>query len=149
MLAEKRDAAGAEARPRRVLLVEDDGSQRWVVRRLLENALGSEVAVEEAVSGEKALERAAQEPPLDLVLLDLRLPGIGGLEVLKRLRAEKATRGIPVVILTSSQEKDDLLRAYEYGANSFVLKSDSPERTMQRLRMLPFYWLELNRLPNP
>jgi len=148
LLAEKWDAAGAEARPRRVLLVEDDGSQRWVVRRLLENALGSEVAVEEAVSGEKALERAAREPPLDLVLLDLRLPGIGGLEVLKRLRSEKATRGIPVVILTSSQEKDDLLRAYEYGANSFVSKSDSPERTMQRLRMLQFYWLELNRLPN-
>lgn len=148
MSAERWDASGRPAGARRVLLVEDDGNHRWVIRRLLENALGGEVAVEEAATGEEALERAAEGPPLDLVLLDLALPGIGGLEVLKQLRSREETKGLPVVVLTSSQEQKDVRSAYEYGANSYVSKSDSPERTMQRLRMLPFYWLELNRLPD-
>jgi CheY-like chemotaxis protein len=134
-------------RARRVLLVEDDGSYRWVIRRLLENAFGKEVSVEEASTGETALERAGSEPLLDLVILDLYLPGVDGFEVLRSLRAEERTRRVPVIVVTSSQEERDVQRAYECGANSFVSKSDSPERTLQRLRLLPVYWLELNRLP--
>lgn len=134
-------------RARRVLLVEDDGAHRWVIRRLLENAFGEEVLVEEAVTGEKALERAASGPALDLVLLDLGLPGLDGFEVLRRLRAEDRTRRVPVIVVSSSEEEDDVRRAYEEGANSFISKSDSPEKTLQRLRLLPVYWLELNRLP--
>ena len=57
------------------------------------------------------------------------------------------TRKVPVIVVTSSQAENDVQRAYENGANSFVSKSDSPERTLQRLRLLPVYWLELNRLP--
>jgi len=141
------DVSKMPGRARRVLLVEDDGSYRWVIRRLLENAFGQEVSVEEASTGEKALERAGSEPLLDLVILDLGLPGVDGFEVLRRLRAEERTRRVPVIVVTSSQEERDVQRAYECGANSFVSKSDSPERTLQRLRMLPVYWLELNRLP--
>ena len=118
-----------------------------MIRRLLENAFGQEVSVEEASTGEKALERAGSEPLLDLVILDLGLPGVDGFEVLRRLRAEERTRRVPVIVVTSSQEERDVQRAYECGANSFVSKSDSPERTLQRLRLLPVYWLELNRLP--
>lgn len=134
-------------RPRRVLLVEDDGAHRWVIRRLLENAFGEEVSVEEAVTGEKALERAASGPALDLVLLDLGLPGVDGFEVLRRLRTEERTRRVPVIVVSSSEKEEDVRRAYEEGANSFISKSDSPEKTLQRLRLLPVYWLELNRLP--
>lgn len=134
-------------RARRVLLVEDDGSHRWVIRRLLENAFGKEVSVEEAGTGEKALERATAEPPLDLILLDLGLPGVDGFEVLRRLRAEERTRRVPVIVVSSSEEEENVRRAYEVGANSFISKSDSPEKTLQRLRLLPVYWLELNRLP--
>lgn len=136
------------SRPRRVLLVEDDGAHRWVIRRLLENAFGDEVSVEEAVTGEQALERAASGPGLDLILLDLGLPGVNGFEVLRRLRAEEPTRRVPVIVVSSSKEEDDVRRAYEEGANSFISKSDSPEKTLQRLRLLPIYWLELNRLPD-
>jgi CheY-like chemotaxis protein len=128
-------------------LIEDDGSYRWVIRRLLENAFGQDVSVEEFSAGETALERAASDPPPDLVLLDLHLPGMDGFEVLRRLRATERTRKVPVIVVTSSQEEKDVQRAYECGANSFVSKSDSPERTLQRLRLLPVYWLELNRLP--
>jgi len=131
----------------RILLVEDDRSHRWVVRRVLENALGEEIVIEEVESGESALKRAARRPGIDLVLLDLHLPDMSGFEVLKRLRAEARTRGLPVVVLTSSQEQEDVKQAFECGANSFVSKSETPELMMRRLQMLPVYWLELNRLP--
>ena len=143
----ERSSFHSTGKARRVLLVEDDGAHRWVIRRLLENAFGEEVLVEEAVTGEKALERAASDPSLDLVLLDLGLPGLDGFEVLRRLRAEDRTRRVPVIVVSSSEDEDDVRRAYEEGANSFISKSDSPEKTLQRLRLLPVYWLELNRLP--
>lgn len=143
----ERSSFQSTGKARRVLLVEDDGAHRWVIRRLLENAFGEEVLVEEAVTGEKALERAASGPALDLVLLDLGLPGLDGFEVLRRLRAEDQTRRVPVIVVSSSENEDDVRRAYEEGANSFISKSDSPEKTLQRLRLLPVYWLELNRLP--
>lgn len=133
---------------RHILVVEDDGAYRWVLRRLLESAFGDEVSVEEAPTGDRALERIASGPPLDLVLLDLSLPGANGFDILQRLRADERTRGVPVIVVTSSQEEADVRRAYELGANSFVSKSDSPEKTLQRLRLLPVYWLELNRLPD-
>ena len=133
--------------PKRILLIEDDRNHRWVMRRVLDSAFGEEITVEEAENGEKALERVSKPPAPDLILLDLGLPGIGGLEVLRRLRADPRTKGVPIVVLTSSQDQEDIRRAYESGANSFVSKSDTPELTFQRLRMLPVYWLELNRLP--
>lgn len=134
---------------RHILVVEDDGAYRWVLRRLLESAFGDEVSVEEAPTGDRALERLASSgPALDLVLLDLSLPGATGFEILQKLRADERTRRVPVIVVTSSQEEADVRRAYELGANSFVSKSDSPEKTLQRLRLLPVYWLELNRLPD-
>ena len=141
------EASRPVERPRRVLLVEDEGAHRWVIRRLIENAFGDEVSVEEAVTGEKALERATADPPLDLILLDLGLPGVDGFEVLHRLRADERTRRVPVIVVSTSAQEEDVRRAYEEGANSFISKSDSPEKTLQRLRLLPVYWLELNRLP--
>ena len=135
------------AQPKRILVVEDDGSYRWVIRRLIESAFGDEVTVEDAPTGDRAIERLDSGDPLDLVLLDLSLPGADGFAILKRLRADERTRRVPVIVVTSSQEPADVRRAYELGANSFVSKSDSPEKTLQRLRLLPIYWLELNRLP--
>lgn len=117
------------------------------MRRILDNAFGDEISVEEADTGESALERAVRKPEIDLMLLDLGLPGIGGIEVLKRVRSHPVTRGLPVVVLTSSQEREDIATAYQFGANSFVSKSETPELMFQRLRMLPVYWLELNKLP--
>ena len=117
------------------------------MRRILDNAFGEEVTVEEVETGERALQRATRKPEIDLMLLDLGLPDIGGIEVLKRVRADPQTRGLPVVVLTSSQDREDILTAYQYGANSFVSKSETPELMFQRLRMLPIYWLELNQLP--
>jgi two-component system, response regulator len=135
-------------RSRRILLVEDDRNHRWVMKRILETSFGDEVIVEEAENGACGLERATQRPTPDLILLDLGLPDMDGLEVLRRLRADPRTKALPIVVLTSSQEREHIRLAYENGANSFVSKSETPEKTFQRLRMLPVYWLELNRLPD-
>jgi two-component system response regulator len=146
--AKELKSPGRQEQPRHILVVEDDGSYRWVLRRLLESAFGDEISVEEASDGDVAIARVdLGEPPLDLVLLDLSLPGRNGFEILAHLRANDRTRRVPVIVVTSSQEESDVRRAYELGANSFVSKSDSPEKTLQRLRLLPVYWLELNRLP--
>jgi CheY-like chemotaxis protein len=145
-LREPQEPKHPKKRAKHVLVVEDDGSYRWVMRRLLESAFGDEITVEEASSGDQALERFATGRSLDLVLLDLSLPGKSGFEILKALRADERTRAIPVIVMTSSQEQGDLRRAYELGASSYVSKSDSPEKTLQRLRLLPVYWLELDRV---
>jgi CheY-like chemotaxis protein len=144
---EEAKSRAVHEQPRHILVVEDDGSYRWVIRRLLESAFGDEISVEEASTGGAAIERLDSGPPLDLVLLDLSLPGHNGFEILSHIRANERTRRVPVIVVTSSQEESDVRRAYELGANSFVSKSDSPEKTLQRLRLLPVYWLELNRLP--
>ena len=147
-MGRKDSTASAPVRDRKwILVVEDDGSYRWVIRRLLESAFADEISVEEAPSGEIALERLAAGAIPDLVLLDLSLPGVSGFEILRWLRADERTRRVPVIVVTSSQDESDVRRAYDLGANSFVSKSDSPEKTLQRLRLLPVYWLELNRLP--
>ena len=136
-----------ETATRRILVVEDDRSHRWVVRRVLENSFGEEVQVEEASCGADGLARAQRRPAVDLILLDLNLPDMSGFDVLRHLRAEPKTRSVPIVVLSSSQENDDVRRAYECGANSYVSKSQNPEQMIRQLRLLPVYWLDLNRLP--
>jgi CheY-like chemotaxis protein len=148
MHVEQEKQGEQETVTRRILVVEDDRTHRWVVRRVLENSFGDEVRVEEVSCGADGLARAKRRPAVDLILLDLNLPDMSGFEVLRLLRAEPKTRGVPVVVLSSSQENDDVRRAYECGANSFVSKSQNPEQMIRQLRLLPVYWLDLNRLPS-
>jgi two-component system response regulator len=92
---------------------------------------------------------AGTEPP-DLpavILLDLNLPKIDGLTVLRRLRADERTRRLPVVVLTSSLEESDLLRSYDLGANSFVRKPVDFDKFVEAARQLGLYWLMLNERP--
>jgi two-component system response regulator len=82
-----------------------------------------------------------------LVLLDLKLPKVDGHEVLRRLKSDPRTRTIPVVVLTSSREEADLLRAYETGTNSFVVKPVDFDSFAEAVRQLGLYWLLLNQAP--
>ncbi len=140
---------------RLILLVEDTEDDIELTLLALESgALAAEVVV--ARDGVEALtylfsgggDAAAVPPPLpQVVLLDLKLPKISGLEVLARIRADLRTRRLPVVILTSSGEEEDLLRGYDLGANSYIRKPVDFAQFTRAVQTMGVYWLVLNKAP--
>jgi two-component system response regulator len=138
-----------------ILLVEDNpDDEALTLRALKKNNIGNELAV--VRDGAEALEFLfctgpyADRNPHDLpqvILLDLKLPKIDGLEVLRRIRASEITRLLPVVILTSSKEEQDRLTGYRLGANSYVQKPVDFDQFIGAVRQLGLYWLILNEAP--
>ncbi|HVL38963.1 MAG TPA: response regulator [Fimbriimonadaceae bacterium] len=135
-----------------VLLVEDNpDDEKITLRALKQSDVPHTVTV--ARDGAEALEVLfagdgddAGETP-SLVLLDLKLPKVGGLEILQRMRAEPQTKRIPVVILTSSDEEKDLLQSYNIGANSYIRKPVDYDQYMETIKKLGLYWLTMNKPP--
>jgi two-component system, response regulator len=140
---------------RLILLVEDnDDDVELTLRALRRNRVANRVDV--VRDGAEALDylfsagayagRDARDVP-QLVLLDLKLPKVGGLEVLERLRSDPRTRRLPVVILTSSNVESDLARSYDLGANSYIRKPVDFTQFMEAVNQLGLYWLVLNEAP--
>lgn len=134
-----------------ILLVEDNPDDIDLTLRAFKKAnITNEVVV--ARDGVEALEYLfatganATELP-QVVLLDLKLPRVDGLEVLQRIRADPRTRFLPVVVLTSSREEQDLLRSYQLGVSSYVQKPVEFSQFMEAARQLGLYWLVLNLSP--
>jgi two-component system, response regulator len=138
-----------------ILLVEDNTSDVLLTKRALEkNRISNELIIAE--DGQAALDylycegaHAQRNPdklPM-LILLDLKLPKVDGLEVLRRIRDEERTRRIPVVILTSSKEHEDLTKSYDLGVNSFVRKPVDFTQFVEAVKQLGLYWLVLNESP--
>ena len=136
-----------------ILIVEDNpDDELLMLRALKKNNIVNEIVV--ARDGVEALDylfgsgeytgRDVSAAP-QLVLLDLKLPKIDGLEVLKRLRADERTKQIPVVILTSSLEQRDIIKSYDLGANSYVQKPVDFEEFSEATRQLGLYWLVINK----
>ena len=131
-----------------ILLIEDNlDDEMLTLRAFRNNNIQNEVTV--ARDGQQALdyffgEGASANPTPIMVLLDLKLPKVDGLEVLRRLRAEERTRLLPVVILTSSKEEQDLVNGYRLGANSYIRKPVDFDQFMEAVRQLGLYWLVLN-----
>ncbi|BDP41411.1 response regulator [Deinococcus aetherius] len=103
-----------------------------------------DVTLRVARDGEQALEELAAPRPPDLVLLDLRLPRLGGLEVLAWLRAQAHLARVPVVVLTTSHEPRDVRGAYDVGATSYLVKPVNAEALRTLVQTLGLYWLRLN-----
>jgi two-component system response regulator len=138
-----------------ILLVEDNpDDEALTLRALKKNNIKNEVVV--ARDGAEALEflfgtgkyagRNTDVMP-QVVLLDLKLPKVEGLEVLRQVRADKRTKLLPVVILTSSNEEQDRIQGYDLGANSYVRKPVDFSQVLDAARQLGLYWLVLNEAP--
>ncbi len=132
-----------------IVLVEDNrDDEELTLRALHRNNIANDVRV--ARDGAEALELLLAEGDLpQVVLLDLKLPKIDGLEVLRRLRANERTRLLPVVVLTSSREERDVIESYSLGANSYVRKPVDFAQFVEAVRNLGLYWLVLNESPLP
>ena len=134
-----------------ILLVEDNPDDELLaLRALKKNNILNEVRV--ARDGAEALDYleglSANESLPELILLDLQLPKISGLEVLKAIRENSRTQLLPVVILTSSDEEQDLMRSYQLGANSYIRKPVDFSQFVEAVQQLGIYWLVLNLTPS-
>ena len=138
-----------------ILLVEDNpDDEELTLDALKVNNISNEIEV--ARDGQEALDylfhsgkyqnRDSNELP-QLVLLDLKLPKVNGIDVLKRIRSDQRTKFLPVVILTSSKEDKDLINGYAEGANSYICKPVDFEQFTEAVRQLSLYWLVLNERP--
>jgi two-component system, response regulator len=138
-----------------ILLVEDNPDEAELTLRAFERC-GTTQQIIVVRDGEEALDylfasgaHAGRDPKLmpEVVLLDLKLPKLSGLEVLRRMRADERTRRLPVVVLTSSNEERDVLSSYDLGANSFVRKPVDFGEFIAAVRQLGLYWLVANQTP--
>jgi len=138
-----------------ILLVEDNADDEILtLRALMVNKIANDVVV--ARDGAEALDylfgtgcyagRDTSVRP-QVVLLDLNLPKLGGLDVLRRIRSEESTRTLPVVILTTSNEEEDLVGSYSLGANSYIRKPVDFDQFSECVRELGMYWVVLNTTP--
>ena len=138
-----------------IMLVEDNPDDEELTLRALRKAnIANEVFI--ARDGQEALDflfgtgkHAGRTPPTmpAVVLLDLKLPKLDGIDVLKRMRADPRTRLIPVVVLTSSSEDEDMLRSYQSGANSYVRKPIEFSAFADAVTQLGMYWVLINQTP--
>lgn len=138
-----------------ILLVEDNPDDlKLCLRALKKAALSNRIQV--ARDGAEALEwvfcegayalRKIEDTP-KVILLDLKLPKVDGLEVLQRIKSDPRTKSIPVVVLTSSKEQSDIVRSYNYGVNSYLVKPVNFESFARAVQELGMYWLLLNQPP--
>jgi CheY-like chemotaxis protein len=130
-----------------ILLVEDNPNDAELTQRALRKTdIGARLLI--ARDGAEAIEQVlTQGLRPRVIFLDLKLPKIDGLEVLRRIRSDERTRGIPVVVLTSSQEERDITESYKLGVNSYVVKPVEFDKFYRTVSDLGTYWLVLNKTP--
>ncbi len=139
-----------------ILLVEDNPDDEWLMMRALEKSYATHqaeiVVVRDGVealnylfSDDSPIQTRLDE--LALVLLDLKLPKINGLEILQRIRENERTAALPIVVLTTSSEHRDILTSYRLGANSYIRKPVDFQAFTEIVQQLSSYWLNLNQSP--
>jgi CheY-like chemotaxis protein len=145
----------ANGRELRILLVEDDEDHAGLIRLVLTQG-PRHAQVKTVSNGEEAVAylfhrgaylSADKAPRPDLILLDIKLPGITGIEVLRQIKESPDHTDIPVVMLTSSSMKEDIRESYRHHANSYILKPFGFEDFKRKLTSAGFYWMEVNQAP--
>jgi two-component system, response regulator len=146
----------SDQNPLEILLVEDNPHDaELTMRALKKNHVANHIVV--VTDGEEALDflfargafshRNIEDSPR-LILLDLKLPKVDGLEVLRALKGDLRTRNVPVVVLTSSKEEQDIVESYRLGVNSYIVKPVEFDKFIEAVTSLGFYWLLLNQTPH-
>lgn len=140
--------------PARVLLAEDDEDHAFFTARAFRDAHGEQVELHTVADGEQALDYLhrrgtyAHAPRPNLIVLDLKMPKVDGLEVLEQIKADPSLRAIPTVVLTSSDRPEDVKDSYCGGANSYVTKPASLTGLRDGVHQMARYWIDVATLPN-
>ena len=144
-----------DGKPAVILLAEDDRGDQELTRRALEQSrIRNDLYIVE--DGEEALdyllrrgryEDPASSPKPDLMLLDLNMPKMDGKQLLKQMRADPNLRRIPVVALTTSKQESDIIRTYDLGANSYIVKPVDMDQFVNAIKVLKDYWFQIVVLP--
>ena len=144
-------------KPKIILLVDDNPSDIGLTKRALEKShIANELVVAE--DGQEALDYLFDSDPLTgqkmnelpaVILLDLKLPKLDGLQVLRRIRSDQHTSRLPIVILTTSSEEDDIAQSYDLGANSYIRKPVDFTQFVEAVQHLSLYWLVTNKPAPP
>ncbi len=137
-----------------ILIADDDSDDRQIIREALNRNI-PRCLYSYAEDGEEVLDFLYHRgrftnksyPPVDLILLDLNMPRKTGMEVLEIIKKEPSLKHIPVVVLSTSQEEDDIIRTYNLGVNSFMTKPISYESLLNAMKILGKYWFEIVELP--
>ena len=139
-----------------IMLIEDNDDHAELITDSLNNTIvanrvlrfvNAESAVE-YLHGEKALQTPDEYPMPGVILLDIKLPGMDGFEMLKKIRNNEKTRRLPVIILTTSKREEEIARGYELGANSYIVKPVKFEEFRAKIIDLKMYWILTSELPN-
>lgn len=138
-----------------IMLVEDNDDHAELITDALNNTIVSNRVIRfvdaesalEYLLGEKSLASPETHPLPGVILLDVKLPGMDGFQMLKRVRREKRTRRLPVVMLTTSKRDDEIARGYELGANSYIVKPVKFEEFRAKIIDLKMYWVLTSELP--
>jgi CheY-like chemotaxis protein len=140
--------------PVEIVLVEDNANDAEITLRALKRANFAN-HVQWLKDGEEALDFLFSEgaykdhpqPRPRVMLLDIKMPKVDGIEVLRKMKADSRTRSIPVVMLTSSNEESDLVRSYDLGVNSYLVKPVDFQRFSEEVTRIGYYWVAMNRVP--
>ncbi len=140
-------------KPSNILLVEDEEAHAQLTKRAIRKA-GNANRIDVVCDGEEALDYLfnggkytdkSKYPCPGLILLDIKLPGIDGIEVLQKIKQDPNLRKIPVIMLTTSEREEDIARSYDYHANSYLTKPVGFKEFEEKIRQIDFYWMLLNR----
>ena len=132
--------------PFSILIIDDNAHDVFLTRSAIVDA-GHLCSIEPFFNAQRALERLAEPPQPALVFLDVKMPGMDGLEILRRLRGQEATRFVPVIMLSTSNLATDIKASYEGGANSFLHKAHDLKKFTEEIQAAIRFWLEHNLLP--
>jgi len=141
--------------PSNILLVEDESAHAELIKRAIRKA-GNANRIDIVVDGEEALDYLYNRnkfkdkekyPAPGLILLDIKLPGIDGIEVLTKIKKDPALKRIPVIMLTTSEREEDIVRSYEQYANSYLTKPVGFKDFEEKIRQIDLYWMIINEPP--